>query len=99
MLDLYGREWLDGDGGKKDMEGSIFTEEGVVYRGPRYSFFLFVDEESLESVVDEEKAKEEDLDEDDRERELEDVRKRVKVNALVGMYAWLRCEFVVYPHY
>jgi hypothetical protein len=109
------REWLDGDGGKKDMRGSVFAEEGVVYRGPRYSFFLFVDEESLESVVDEGKAKEEggyvvkvvakvskegegqegekggqaeeELDEDDRERELEDVRKRVKVNALVEMYA------------
>jgi hypothetical protein len=108
------REWLDGDEGKKDIEGSIFAEEGVVYRGTRYWFFLFVDEESLESVVDEGKAKEEggyvvkvvakgsreeegqegeegeeELDEDDRERELEDVRKRVKVNMLVEVYARL----------
>ncbi|KAL2129955.1 hypothetical protein VTI74DRAFT_7060 [Chaetomium olivicolor] len=106
------REWLDGDEGKKDMEGSIFVKKGVVYRGPRYSFFLFVDEESLESVVDEGKAKEEggyvvklvvewvgqegevgeeeeELDEDDRERVLEDVRKRVKVDELVKVYAHL----------
>ncbi|KAK4100678.1 hypothetical protein N658DRAFT_507681 [Parathielavia hyrcaniae] len=51
-------EWLDGNEGKKDMEGSVFAEEGVVYRGPRYRFFLFVDDESLESVVDEVKARE-----------------------------------------
>ena len=109
-------EWLDGDEGKKDMEGSVFAEEGVVYGGPRYRFFLFVDDESLESVVDEGKARErggyvvkvvargsregegqegeegeeeEELDEDDRERELEDVRKRVKVDALVQLYTHL----------
>ncbi|KAK4204964.1 hypothetical protein QBC40DRAFT_216277 [Triangularia verruculosa] len=110
------REWLNGEEGRQDMEGSVFAEEGVVYRGPRYSFFLFVDDESLESVVDEAKAREEggyvvkivakgsregewqeggeggeeeELDEDDRERKLEDVRKRVKVNTLVQVYACL----------
>lgn len=33
------RKWLDGEGGKKDMEGSVFADEGVVYRGRGIFFF------------------------------------------------------------
>lgn len=88
----------------------MYFAEGVGYREPRHSLLQFVDGESLESVLDEGKAKEEggyvvkvvgklstegegqegeELDKDDRERELEDVRKRVKMNTLVEMYARL----------
>ncbi|KAK4139973.1 uncharacterized protein C8A04DRAFT_40310 [Dichotomopilus funicola] len=110
-------DWLHGDEGEKDRAGSLFGDGVTGFGGARYDFFLCVDEESLESVVDEGKAKEEGgytvkilmrgadegrgqneegaeeeeegLDEDDRERELQDVRKRVRVDALVKLYAQL----------
>ncbi|KAL2126294.1 hypothetical protein VTI74DRAFT_1234 [Chaetomium olivicolor] len=46
-------EWVEGHG----RLGSVFTDTWVYC--PRYTFFAHVDEESLESVVDHEKAKEE----------------------------------------
>jgi hypothetical protein len=50
------REWVEGPG-RQEMQGSVFAgEESPSW--PRYYYFLHVDEESLESVVDDEKARE-----------------------------------------
>lgn len=51
------RAWVEANG-RVEIHGSIFTD--VWPNIPRYSFFMYVDEESLESVVDEEKAKDRD---------------------------------------
>lgn len=40
--------------GRAEMEGSTLTD--TCHPEPRYMFFMYVDEESLESVVDEEKV-------------------------------------------
>jgi hypothetical protein len=48
------REWVTEGPGVREMEGSKFTAQW--HYSPRYSYFLHVDEETLESVVDEEKA-------------------------------------------
>lgn len=96
------------------MQGSVFAgEESPSW--PRYYYFLHVDEESLESVVDDEKAREasgyfcklvregnvalnlgtgeereEEVKEEDKdEDELLDLRKKVKLDELVRMYATL----------
>lgn len=45
--------WVKADG-RAEMEGSTLTD--TCHPEPRYMFFIYVDEESLESVVDEEKA-------------------------------------------
>lgn len=112
-------EWVEREG-RQEMQGSIFTDTWVYC--PRYSFFMHVDEESLESVVDDEKAREEsgyfctivredmvlagerereaqgnreweiqDAEdaEDEEDEELLDLRKRVKIDALVALYATL----------
>lgn len=103
-------QWVKGPEGREDRDGSIFD------KGPRYTFFLHADEESLESVVDDAKAREasgyfckvvragmalmpeqepewqdegdgQAEEEEDEEEELVDVRKRVKIDALVPFYA------------
>ncbi|KAH8909868.1 hypothetical protein BR93DRAFT_965940 [Coniochaeta sp. PMI_546] len=48
-------EWVENEG-KQEMRGSVFPNN--TYYAPRYSYFLYVDEESLESVADDEKARE-----------------------------------------
>ncbi|OIW33190.1 hypothetical protein CONLIGDRAFT_711122 [Coniochaeta ligniaria NRRL 30616] len=52
-------EWVEGPEGRQDREGSLFDADDAppVY-GPRYTFYLHADEESLESVVDDAKARE-----------------------------------------
>ena len=118
-------EWVEGPEGRQDRAGSLFdTDDTVPVYGPRYTFFLHVDEESLESVVDDEKAREDggyfckavkadmalaaeqerrqqeegggqaeeeewEQDEEDEEEELLDVRKRVKLNDLAPLYAFV----------
>jgi len=47
--------WV-GSQGKQEMEGSVFTTTRHYW--PRYTYFMHVDDESLESVVDEAKARE-----------------------------------------
>ncbi|KAB5575355.1 hypothetical protein GE09DRAFT_1052930 [Coniochaeta sp. 2T2.1] len=112
-------EWADGPEGRQDREGSVFDDADVlpVY-GPRYTIFLHADERSLESVMDDAKAREdggyfctvvragmalaaerererqEEGDEqaeelEDEEEELLDVRKRVKIDKLVLLYAFV----------
>ncbi|KAH8912181.1 hypothetical protein BR93DRAFT_922132 [Coniochaeta sp. PMI_546] len=52
-------EWVEGPEGRQDREGSLFdTDDAIPVYGPRYTFFLHADEESLESVVDDAKARE-----------------------------------------
>lgn len=48
------RDWV-GAVGREEMQGSTFTD--TWYSSPRYDFFIHVDEESLESVVDDKKAR------------------------------------------
>ncbi|KAK4149196.1 hypothetical protein C8A00DRAFT_47139 [Chaetomidium leptoderma] len=105
-------EWVWGDEGRQEQEGrSVLT--GTWVYCPRYFFYLHVDEESLESVVDEEKAGKadgnclkavradivltreerrradgEEEDEED-ENELLDLRKKVKIDEIVELYAAL----------
>jgi hypothetical protein len=50
------REWIEGPG-RQEMQESVFAGEEWPY-WPRYRYFLHVDEESLESVVDDKKARE-----------------------------------------
>jgi molybdenum-dependent DNA-binding transcriptional regulator ModE len=107
-------EWVEGPEGRQDREGSVFDTDAFPVYGPRYTFFLHADEESLESVVDDAKAREdggyfcmvarakmilaaererqEEGDEhaeeqEDEEEELLDLRKRVKIDKLVLLYA------------
>jgi hypothetical protein len=49
-------EWVGGQG-KQEMQGSVLTDSWHYW--PRYTYFIHVDEESLESVVDDAKAREE----------------------------------------
>jgi hypothetical protein len=49
------REWIEGPG-RQEMQGSVFAREESPY-WPRYCYALHVDEESLESVVDDTKAR------------------------------------------
>ncbi|KAL2126340.1 hypothetical protein VTI74DRAFT_1161 [Chaetomium olivicolor] len=49
-------DWVDQGPGRQEMQGSAFTS--TWHYCPRYTFFLHVDEESLESVVDDAKARE-----------------------------------------
>jgi len=51
-------EWVEGHEGQQDREGSIYDTDVMLVRGPRYTFFLHADEESLKSVVDDAKARE-----------------------------------------
>ncbi|KAK3939341.1 hypothetical protein QBC46DRAFT_388211 [Diplogelasinospora grovesii] len=48
------RAWVEADG-RAEMQGSVFTDTWQY--APRYHYFMHVDEESLESVVDDEKAR------------------------------------------
>ncbi|KAH6856253.1 hypothetical protein B0I37DRAFT_412195 [Chaetomium sp. MPI-CAGE-AT-0009] len=109
-------EWVERGPGGRELAGSVF---GPTMAGtPRHTFFLHVDEESLESVVDDAKARERGgyfgtvvradnvvlwAIERDREkgvyclegRELEedemcDLRKRVRIDDLVSLYAGLQ---------
>lgn len=48
-------EWVGGEG-RQEMQGSVFTDTWVYC--PRYIFFIHVDQESLESVADDTKARE-----------------------------------------
>lgn len=50
-------EWVGKDG-RQEMQGSVFTDTWVYC--PRYTFFIHVDQESLESVADDTKAREAD---------------------------------------
>jgi hypothetical protein len=108
------REWIEGPGGQ-EMQGSVFADDEFPY-WPRYHYFLHVDEESLESVVDDAKAREpagyscklvregivslnltteereevKEYKEDEEDGDhLVDLRKRVKLDELVPMYATL----------
>jgi hypothetical protein len=105
------REWVNGPEGRREMQGSVFAgEDSELAYWPRYHYFLHVDEESLESVVDDDKAREaagyfcklvreanvalnlasgERREEDEDEDDLLDLRKRVKFDELVPMYATL----------
>lgn len=49
------REWVGTDR-REEMQGSVFTD--TWHYAPRYHYFIHVDEESLESVVDDDKARE-----------------------------------------
>ena len=49
--------WLDANG-RAELQGSALTNLARHY-APRYRYFMHVDEESLESVVEEEKARDE----------------------------------------
>ena len=51
------KDWV-GNQGKQEMQGSVLSDAWHYY--PRYIFFIHVDEESLESVVDDVKARKED---------------------------------------
>jgi hypothetical protein len=50
-------EWFRTEG-RKEMQGSVFADTWDYYA--RHHFFIHVDQESLESVVDDEKAKKKD---------------------------------------
>jgi hypothetical protein len=103
-----------------EMAGSALS----AWHYPRYTFFLHFDEESLESVVDDAKARERggyfckivrgeivlvaetereevrDVEgEEQKEEEMEgceyelrELRKKVKINALVGLYVALQLD-------
>jgi hypothetical protein len=50
-------QWVKTEG-SEEMKGSVFTETWVYC--PRYTYFVYVDEESVESVVNGAKARKED---------------------------------------
>lgn len=110
-------EWVNRGPGRQEMVGTKFPHACDSF--PRYTTFLHVDEESLESVVDDAKAREENgysckivrgdvvlLDdnaslaakereevravEEVEDAELWDVRKRVRIDCLVMVYASLQ---------
>lgn len=105
-------EWVEGPEGRQDRKGSLLdTDDATPGYGPRYTFYFHADEESLESVVDDAKAREHggyfcravragmalaaererqeegDEEAEDEEEELFDVRKRVRLDSLVPVYA------------
>ncbi|KAJ4286387.1 hypothetical protein N0V88_008010 [Collariella sp. IMI 366227] len=49
-------EWVDRGPGGQELVGSVFGTTMAKTRTPRHNFFFHVDEESLESVVDDEKV-------------------------------------------
>jgi hypothetical protein len=49
------REWVE-NVGREELQGSVFKDPW--YAAPRYSYFIYIDEESLQSVVVAEKARE-----------------------------------------
>lgn len=51
-------EWVDSGPGGKELVGSVYTPTFEMAGTARHRFFLHVDEESLESVVDDGRAKE-----------------------------------------
>jgi hypothetical protein len=112
-------QWVKTDG-RDEMQGSIFTDNWVYC--PRYIYFIHVDDESLESVVNDQMADQdggyfltvvrEDMvrlrrseqakyeadgvqrenggyDKNDEERELLDLRKKVRADQLVDLYVVL----------
>ncbi len=103
-------EWIDPGPGGQELVGSVFAP--TLLGTPRHTFFLHVDE-SLESVVDDAKAREKGgyfgmvvragnvmLTVTERDgvycsegrelEEMEDLRKRFRIDNLVGLYAWLQ---------
>jgi hypothetical protein len=106
-------EWVELGPGGQELVGSVFAPN--LAATARHTFFLHVDEESLESVADDAKAREKGgyfgtvvrpgnvmlaVTERDgvycsegrelEEEEMEDLRKRFRIDNLVGVYAWLQ---------
>lgn len=52
-------EWVEPGPGAQELVGSVFAPTRAQASTPRHTFYLHVDEESLESVVDDAKAREE----------------------------------------
>jgi hypothetical protein len=52
-------EWVEPGPGAQELVGSVFAPTRAQAGTPRHAFYLHVDEESLESVVDDAKAREE----------------------------------------
>ncbi|KAK4032562.1 hypothetical protein C8A01DRAFT_40998 [Parachaetomium inaequale] len=111
-------EWVEQGPGGRELAGSVFGPTIAETDTPRHIFFLYVDEESLESVVDDTKARAKGgyfctvvradnvvrgLLERDQEKgvyyregreleedEMEELRKRVRIDHLVCLYAELQ---------
>lgn len=114
-------DWADRGPGMQEWQGTAFTP--TRHYSPRYDYFVLVDEESLESVMDgpnghgqrgyfckvvnasgvllAEREREKLWDVDGAEQEggglvdeedLEDLRKQVKIDTLVSVYAMLQLD-------